>query len=67
MAAIKPRHGAVADDAHQTIGRQQYPDFGQVQAKVAGIHRQQQLQQHIGRQGHAQREGGEAGVAVGGA
>ncbi len=56
MTGIETHHLAVANDAHQAVGRQQDAGLGQANAKSLGLHGQQQVKQYVAgqAQGHGQ-------------
>jgi len=67
VAGVEAHHPAVADDAHQAVGRQQDARLGQADAEVGGVHGQQQVEHHIAGQAQAEDLGGAAGIVIGAA
>ena len=65
VAGIETHYPAVADDAHQAVGRQQNASLGQGHAKIGCVHRQQQVEQYVTGQAQAEHLGGIARVLVG--
>jgi hypothetical protein len=62
---VKPRDPAVTGDAHQPIGGEQQPGFGERHAERRMVERQQQIEQRVAGLGEGQGQRGVARVAVG--